>query len=176
MAFPFIALASLALEVIPDLFDDDKPVTKTAMEGIGKAVSAITGTENVDEARKVLTDNPELTLKLKQEANRILEMEFDNLSQTQETMRHEQSNQDGYVRRARPTFLYIVAFSIAVEVIIALYAIAFEPKQIANLATVYAALATPQGIAAAMCGVYMKKRSDEKLGAMPKGLLSGLLK
>mgnify|MGYP003571059523 FL=1 len=65
------------------------------------------------------------------------------------------------------------------EVLAAVAVVFIAPEQIANLGTLYGAISIPQSIAAAVCGVYMKKRSDDKLvaagGTTGPGLLSGVL-
>lgn len=96
--------------------------------------------------------------------------------QTQTTMRKEADSDDAYVRRARPTFLYITAGSIAVEVLIALIVVSFRPTAMIDLVSLYEALAVPQSIALAACGIYLKKRSDDKQTAAGVSPAGGLLK
>lgn len=152
----------------------------------GKIVASALGTSEDPEAIQAALQDPEAAAKLRaaeQEHQRelrrmVLEAETNRLSQVNETYRKEIGSEDAFVRRARPMFLYVVAFSIAVEVLIAVYVIAVGAS-LADLATLYQALSIPQGIAATMCGVYLKKRSDDKAiaaGQQPQGLLSGLVK
>lgn len=151
----------------------------------GKLVANALGTsEDPEEIRAALQD-PEAAAKLRaaeQEHQRelrrmVIEAETSRLGQVNETYRREIASEDAYVRRARPTFLYVIAFSVAVEVLIALVAVSVG-SSLTDLATLYQALAIPQGIAAGMCGVYLKKRSDDKAiaaGKQPTGLLQGIV-
>lgn len=152
----------------------------------GKIVASALGTsDDANAIQQALAQDPEAAQKLRaaeQEHQRelrsmMLEAETSRLAQTNETYRREIASEDGFVRRARPMFLYVVAFSVAVEVLIAVYVVAVGAS-LADLATLYQALAIPQGIAAGMCGVYLKKRSDDKAiaaGRQPTGLLQGLI-
>lgn len=173
------------------------PVLGTALLGpAGGAVGGVAGAllasafgvENEPAAiAQAIQADPAAALKLRQlevENQTALvrlatENETARLAMVNDTMRAEASSEDWFVRRARPAFLWVTAFSIAVEVLIALLAVLLAPEQIGQLSLVYGALATPQGIAAAMCGVYLKKRSDDKLAAAGMtpgpGLLQQLL-
>lgn len=91
-----------------------------------------------------------------------LQAEIRSIAEANATMREEIRSEDPFVRRARPAFLWVIAFSILVEVLIALIAVLMVPEALGSLAELYSALSIPQGVAAAMCGVYLKKRSDDK--------------
>ena len=55
----------------------------------------------------------------------------------------------------------------------------FKPDQMMSFVALCQAMSIPQGTAAAVCGVYMKKRSDDKMlkeGKEPKPLFAGLFK
>jgi len=155
---------------------DAAPVLGTALGGpagaaVGGIIASVFGTKNDPDAiEAAIKADPEAAAKLMQIQNTHeealaklnIENETTRLVETQVTMREEIKSEDAFVRRARPMFLYVVAFSISVEVVIAFVVALWRPEQIANLAVLYGALATPQSIAAAMCGVYMKTRSDDK--------------
>lgn len=153
---------------------------------VGTVLASVFGAENDAQAvSEAIQADPQAAAKLKaaemdhaaQMRRMVLEAETSRLAEVNKTYRREVSSEDGYVRRARPTFLYVVAFSIAVEVLIAVLVVVMG-ESLADLATLYQALSIPQGIAAGMCGVYLKKRSDDKAvasGQQPKGLLDGLM-
>lgn len=153
---------------------------------VGSLIANALGVEeNPDAVQKAMQSDPEAAAKLQALQNEhqrelrrmVLEAETARLGEINETYRKEIGSEDAFVRRARPMFLYVVAFSVAVEVLIAVYVIAVGAS-LSDLATLYQALSIPQGIAAGMCGVYLKQRSNDKMvkaGMQPKGLLEGLL-
>lgn len=145
------------------LFGDDGE--KTAGEIIGIA-QQVTGAGNGDEALAAIQGDPALAAKLREKLIdfdlRKMEEETKRLQAVNQTMQAEAQSEDWFVRRARPAFLWVTAFSIFVEVVIALIVVIVAPDKIDDLATLYTALSVPQSVAAAMCGVYLKKRSDDK--------------
>jgi hypothetical protein len=113
-----------------------------------------------------------------------LQAEIRSVAEVNATYREEIKSEDAFVRRARPMFLYVVAFSILIEVLIALVVVLAAPERIGDLANLFGALSVPQSIAAAMAGVYLKKRSDDKAvaarvppqGGLIQALAAGLAK
>lgn len=158
--------------------------------GVGKVIaSAIgAGSGEPDEVMEILTADPNAVLELKKleaenahEFRKIaLESEIANLGEINKTMREEVGSEDAFVRRARPFHIWALGISVLLEVLAAVVAVFFAPEQIANLATLFGAIAIPQSISAAVCGVYMKKRSDDKMVAAGEtpgpGLLGGVLR
>lgn len=162
---------------------------------VGGLVASVLGVEaKPDAVAEAMRADPEAALKLAQlqneharelrrmaleaAANAMAE-ETARIREANETYRTELASSDGYARRMRPTFGYVVAGSIAVEVLLAVYVVVFDPAQLPNLVLLFQALAVPQGIALAVLGVYVKKRSDEKAldaGVAPPagGMLGGL--
>lgn len=187
-----------AWDAIRDTVGKAAPLLGSALGGpaggaVGSMIAGVLGVEDKPDAiNKALQSDPEAAIKLQklqQEHERKLQgmvleaetqrmaQETERLTQTQQTMRAELKSEDAYVRRARPTFLYVIAGSVMVEVLIALLVAATAPAEIDQLATLFAALATPQSIAAGMCGVYLKKRSDDKAvaaGQEPPSLTKAL--
>lgn len=176
---------------IKSFLGQNAPLLGSAIGGpaggaVGSMIAGALGVEDdPSEIEKALKTDPEAAIKMQQLQNEhqrelrsmVLEAETARLGQVNETYRKELGSEDAFVRRARPMFLYVVAFSIAVEVLIAIYVVAVG-ESLADLATLYQALSIPQGIAATMCGVYLKQRSNDKMvkaGMQPKGLLEGLL-
>jgi hypothetical protein len=157
--------------------------------GVGKVIaSAIgAGSGEPEEVMGILTADPNAVLELKKveaehrhELRKItLEGEIANLGEINRTMREEIKSEDAFVRRARPGLVWAISGSVVLEVLAAVAVVFIAPEQIANLGTLYGAISIPQSIAAAVCGVYMKKRSDDKLvaagGTTGPGLLSGVL-
>lgn len=167
------------------------PLLGTALLGpaggaVGALIASVFGVEaEPDKVAAAIKADPEAAIKLQQVQNEheremrrmVIEAETARLAQVNETYRTEIASGDKYVRRMRPTFGYIVAFSIFTQTLIAVYTIGFRPAQVSDLSTLYEAMAAPLSIALAVLGIYVKKRSDEKLGEVSGGgLLSGLFK
>lgn len=154
----------------------------------GKLIAAALGVDEApDKVAAALQADPQAAIKLAEiEANNktqlqrmTLEAETARLAEVNATIRAEVASGDGYVRRMRPTFGYVLAATVALEAVLAALVALFQADRLADLAVVYDALATPQAVALAALGVYMKKRSDEKttgIGGGGPGLLSGLFK
>lgn len=161
---------------IGDLVGAAAPIIGSALGGpvggaAGALVASVLGVSAEPEAvKRAIEADPEAMVKLRaaemdhaRELRRmVIEAETSRLAEINATYRQELSSQDAYVRRARPTFMYIVAGSVLVEALLAGLIILVAPERLADLAVLYGALATPQSIAAGMCGVYLKKRSDDK--------------
>lgn len=121
----------------------------------------------------------EIELKNEHELRTLtLQAEMVGVQQANISMRREVLSNDAYVRRMRPTFGYIVAFSLLLQVLVAIYAVLWNIDALAHLTTTFQALSMPQTAAMAVIGVYTKKRSDEKamtMGVPVKGLLQTIL-
>ena len=155
---------------------------------VGAIVSSVFGSKNDPaEIERAISADPEAALKLleieKQHAEALAKLTIENettrLVETQVTMRAEIKSEDPFVRRARPFLIWIIGASIALMVATGAAVIFVAPGQVAALAQLFEAISLPLSIAAAMCGVYIKKRSDDKsvaAGAQQgPGLLSALL-
>ena len=108
-----------------------------------------------------------------------LQAEVASIRETAQTARIEAQSEDAFVRRARPSLIYILGFSVFFQVILAGLVILVAPDHIADLGALYTALATPQSVALAACGVYMHSRGREKLhraGGGGPGLLQALVR
>lgn len=157
--------------------------------GVGKVIaSAIgAGSGEPEEVMGILQGDPNAVLELKKvEAEHrhelckiTLEGQIANLGEINRTMREEMKSEDPFVRRARPFHIWALGISVLLEVLAAVVAVFFAPEQLANLATLFGAIAIPQGISAAVCGIYIQKRSEDKLvaagGTPGPGLVGGVL-
>jgi hypothetical protein len=155
------------------------PLLGSVLTGpVGMAVTAAgmlakaLGTEATPDAiHQAIAADPEWAAKVRiaEDNNRTqlesltIQMESNNLSDVNQTFREELKSEDRFVRWARPSMIWAISLSVVLEVIVAGLVVFIEPGQIANMATLFGAVAIPQGIAAAVCGVYMKKRSDDKM-------------
>lgn len=167
------------------------PLLGTALLGpaggaIGALVASVFGVEaEPDKVAAAIKADPEAAIKLRQIENEharemkrmVIEAETARLAQVNESLRAEIASNDKYVRRMRPTYGYMLALTLVAQAGIAIYVVGWRPEEIGNLATLFNALAIPQTAALAVLGVYVKKRSDEKLGEVSGGgLLSSLFK
>jgi hypothetical protein len=117
------------------------------------------------------------------EANRHLERlseieavrETEILKHVNATMRVETNSEDAFVRRWRPTFGYIVSLSWAVQFGAIAYAMVATPEYAKELVEAVVALTPAWGIALAVLGVNVVKRSRDKEVAAGLATRPGLL-
>lgn len=130
------------------------------------AANAVTGSDNPDEALAQIKKYPELQLKLQQEMNHIvlaeLEAENKQLATINATMQVEYTSGDKFVRRWRPFFGYMTAITWAVQMSALSWVIVDQPDKAGTVITAASGLTGMWGIALAVLGVYIKKRSDDK--------------
>lgn len=130
------------------------------------AANAVTGSDNPDEALAQIKKYPELQLKLQQEMNHIvlaeLEAENKQLATINATMQVEYTSGDKFVRRWRPFFGYMTAITWAVQMSALSWVIVDQPDKAGAVITAASGLTGMWGIALAVLGVYIKKRSDDK--------------
>lgn len=140
----------------------NSPITRTAADAL----------ENVEAALKSGAISPEEMV----EANRHMEQiaklqskEFQiTLSQINETIRAEVASQDKYVRRMRPTFGYLMAFTWAAQMLGIAYIIIFDTDRAGVVMAAMGSLSAIWGIGLSVLGIYVYKRSDDKKQAQPE--------
>lgn len=153
---------------------------------IGGLIASALGVENKPDAvAQALKTDPQAALKLQElerthqrELERMhLEAETARLSEINQTMRTEASANDGYVRRWRPTFGYMVALTWMIQSIAIAWAMVAEPEEAANLINAVTALTPMWGIALSILGINITSRSRDKRvnqGQDGRGLLDKL--
>lgn len=163
----------------------------------GRLVASALGVEaQPDKVASAVKNDPQAATKLKeleQEHARelrsmSLEAETARLSQVNRTMRAEAASNDAYVRRWRPTFGYLTAVTWAAQAGGIVYAIVATPQFAAELINAITALTPMWGVALAVLGINVHKRSQDKqvqagqtsdggmLGALTERLRSGVAK
>ena len=154
--------------------------------GIGGIVASLFGVEGTPEAvDAALQKDPQALLQLRkwemdhqQELVRMhLEAETKQLGEINQTMRAEAAAGDPYVRRWRPTFGYMIALTWGAQTLAVAWAMVAEPTQAAAVVSAVAALTPLWGIALAVLGVNVVKRSQDKVvaaGRSPVGLVQAL--
>ena len=150
----------------------------------GRMVASALGVENEPERiQTALENDPEALVKIKaleqdhaRELRRMaLEAETSRLAQVNATMRAEAASHDAYVRRWRPTFGYLTALTWAGQCGGLVYAIVATPAYAAELIQAVTALTPMWGVALAVLGINVHKRSQDKQVAKGQSPDTGLL-
>ena len=135
---------------------------------------SVTGRDDDAGALQALEDDGELLTKYqRQTQDRALAFyaqETARLEAVNQTIRIEAASQDPYVRRMRPTFGYIVAISWAGLMGGIVYNIVRDPATAGTVIGAVGQLATMWSVALSVLGVYVYRRSSEKVGAGQPGM------
>ena len=78
-------------------------------------------------------------------------------------MRREIASKDAFVRRARPTTIYVINLCILLQVISGAAVICYVPDALSDYVSLVEALANPLMVALAVIGVYKYGRTKEKM-------------
>lgn len=136
--------------------------------------TTVTGATSHEEALAQIKQYPELQLKLQQEVNHVvlaeLEAENQQLATINATMQVEYTSGDTFVRRWRPFYGYAVAISWAIQMLgftfTFVYVAISNPQNLSNVVQQFAllsgSLTSLWGIALAVLGIYINKRSQDK--------------
>lgn len=161
---------------------------------VGGLVAAALGTSNTPEAiDAAISRDPQAAAKLREleernrhdlEAAHIRAAET-SVREVNETMRVEAKSEDAYVRRARPTLIYLIGLIVFTQVTGSLVILALAPPEslpyvVNGLTGVLGQLMAPLSILCAAVGVYVRSRStcDKAYAAgkePPAGLIQQLL-
>lgn len=173
------ALLLALAQVVPALLrfvgkENEAQVAEKAV-AIGEV---LTGKQDAGEIVEALKVNPELAAKFQAMANELvlaeLQEETKRLEAVNATMRAEYASGDPYVRRSRPTFLYVMAFTWGLQMLGLTVAVALYPERGAELIKAAGELTFMWSVALSMVGVYVKGRSDEKKAAAGQAAPSAL--
>jgi len=175
-------------DVVPSLvhaFAGDKAgevADKTA-----DVVKTITGQSDPQKAVDAIKADPKLQLEFQKAMQPVLlahfQAETQRLQTVNETMRAEYASKDAYVRRARPTYLYLMAVTWFIQMTAFSFVLGYTmieapdklPQIITALTSIFGALFGLWGIALSVVGVYVKKRSDDKQLAAGKTPAPGIM-
>ncbi len=134
----------------------DHPIAKSAadaLDGVGSAIEKG-------------TISPEVVSEANRHVERMVaidaEREAKILSEINQTIRAEARSEDGYVRRMRPTFGYILAFTWFAQMLAVAYVIAFEPARAGGVIGALGQLSAIWIVGLSVLGIYVYKRSQEK--------------
>ncbi|PCI55961.1 MAG: ribokinase [Alphaproteobacteria bacterium] len=145
-----IAIVGGALGVL------EHPAAKTAVQALGKVEAAL--------------KSGQITSEQLAEANRhsekMAEMEIEHyqtsLSEINKSLRAEIASEDKYVRRMRPTFGYLMAFTWAAQMFGIAYVIIFETDKAGVVMVAMGNLSAIWAVGLSVLGIYVYKRSDDK--------------
>lgn len=160
--------------------------------GAARMVTGLLGVENTPEGLLGAIDDPAKLAELKRidaEHRRELEklrLEAEaaqaqettkRLAEINQTIRAEAASNDAFVRRWRPTFGYVASLTWAVQAIALAWSIVAAPEHAASVIHAVTALTPMWGVALAVLGVSITKRSQDKqvaAGQAPPSILGAL--
>jgi hypothetical protein len=162
---PIIAgLAQFAPAILPLLTKNE--TAQKAAEAVSRTAKSITGCEREDEALHSLSADPALAARFQQSVNEraiaLYREETARLEAVNQTIRAEVASADPYVRRWRPTFGYIGAFSFGAMMLGLAYTILVDPAEAANVAIAIGSMSGIWTPLMAVLGVAVWSRSQDK--------------
>lgn len=109
---------------------------------------------------------PEQLAEANRHAEKLAEMKMSEqqmaYQEINESLRAEVASSDTYVRRMRPTFGYLMAFTWAAQMFAIAYVIVFKTSESSVVLQAMESLGMIWGIGLSVLGVYVYKRSEEK--------------
>jgi len=146
-----------------------------------KAVNVITGKESLEDGMEAIKANPDLLLKYQQTMNDVIIHQLDAdtraLEAVNATMRAEYGSDDNYTKRWRPTMGYAVTIAWFLQMASISLTIVKDPTLAATVINAMAQLTALWGVALAILGVAVVKRSEDKqtaAGFEPAGIMGAL--
>ncbi len=134
----------------------DNPVAKSASKALSK----------VDELIKNGGISPEQLAEANRHTEKMAELELKNyqinLSEINKSLRAEVASDDKYVRRMRPTFGYLMAFTWGAQMFGIAYVIIFDTDKAGVVMAAMGNLSAIWAIGLSVLGIYVYKRSDDK--------------
>lgn len=135
----------------------DNPVANKASEALGK----------VQDAMKSGAITPEQLAEANRHTEKMASMEIEGyaeaLEEINKSLRAEIASSDVYVRRMRPTFGYLMAATWAGQMFGIAYVIIFDTDKAGVVMAAMGNLSAIWAVGLSVLGIYVYKRSDEKL-------------
>ncbi len=148
-----VSIVGSALSVL------DNPTAKKASEALEKVSGAIASGGI----------SPEQLAEANRHTEKMASMEIEGyseaLSEINQSLRAEIVSNDGYVRRMRPTFGYLMAATWAAQMFGIAYVIIFDTDKAGVVMAAMGNLSAIWAVGLSVLGIYVYKRSDEKMGA-----------
>lgn len=143
------ALVSLIAKALGGI---DNDVARSASESLSKVEQALASgaitTEQAAEANRHI--------------ERLSEIDGDALRSINETLRVDAMSEDAYVRRMRPTFGYLMAFTWTLQMTALAYIMVFETGKASVIVDAVESLSAIWTVALSVLGIYVYKRSEDK--------------
>ena len=143
----------------------------------------VTGKDQLEDQLAVFKSSPELLVQYHKTMNDALvaqlQAETQQLEIVNATMRAEYASNDNYTRRWRPTMGYAVTVAWFLQMLALTYVIVFFIDKASQVINAVAALTAIWGIALAVLGVAVVKRSEDKqtaAGFQPAGIIGSIAK
>lgn len=158
---PAPLLAQIGIPVLVRLLSEalgsiDNPLAKGAARALGEVDAAIR-TGGIDSAQ---IESARL------HAEKMAQIEHEefraSLSEVNQSLRAEVASEDPYVRRMRPTFGYLMAFTWAAQMLGLAYVIVFQTSKASVVLDAMGSLSAIWAVALSVLGIYVYKRSEEK--------------
>lgn len=134
----------------------DHPAARGAADSLGRL-------NDIVSAGRI---TPEQMAEANRHAEKIAEMKWGEsqaaYQQINESLRSEVASSDAYVRRMRPTFGYLMAFTWAAQMFALAYVIIFRTSESHLVLEAMESLSMIWAIGLSVLGVYVYKRSEEK--------------
>lgn len=134
----------------------DTPVTKGAAKALEEVEAAIKGGQITPEQMGEAHRHAEEMTKM------ALEQEAETVRQVNQSLRAEIVSEDKYVRRMRPTFGYLMAFTWAAQMLGLAYVIVFDTQRSVMVLNAMGNLSTIWAVGLSVLGIYVYKRSEDK--------------
>ena len=146
-------LIAILSEVLGEV---DNQAAKTASKALAK----------VDEALKTGGITPEQLAEANRHAERMAEIQLEDfksaLAEVNQSLRAEVASEDGYVRRMRPTFGYLMALTWAAQMFAIAYVIVFDTDKAGVVMAAMGSLSAIWAVGLSVLGIYVYRRSDDK--------------
>lgn len=181
-----LGVANVAAPWIAKLLTGSDKAAERASEIVSIA-KKVTGVDDESKLADALQASPELRLEFERAAMQFAiqthQEETKQLQTINETMRAEYASSDAYVRRARPTWMYVCAFTWSMQTLAIfigiLWACIYEPDYspaiLGGLSELTGAMTMQWSVALAALGIYVHKRSQEKClkrGVQPPSIVA----
>lgn len=134
----------------------DNPTAQSASKSLENFQGALAGGAITAEQMAEANRHAEKMAELKAKENETA------LAEINQSLRLEASSDDPYVRRMRPTFGYLMAFTWAAQMMGLAYVLTFETEKAPAVLESMEALSTIWGVGLSVLGIYVYKRSEEK--------------
>ena len=154
-------IARLGLPVLVSVIGDalgriDNPAAQSASKALNNFEGALSTGAITAEQMAEANRHAEKMAELKAKENETA------LAEVNQSLRLEASSDDPYVRRMRPTFGYLMAFTWAAQMLGLAYVLTFETEKAPEVLNSMEALSTIWAVGLSVLGIYVYKRSEEK--------------